>query len=293
MANLWTLDLSPGASTWLVGYPTSNGFYEIPPDTADPSYPEVLSMEALKYAAANGPHAEPCLEPDAPYASGDIVDAIVFGAWVPGLFGSLAGGKWDITNGRHVVRFFIDSDVIAAATFLHVSTIWSGSLFSSPGTTVDTAFYDDSGCVFEFFIRGMSSVLSSTIPWASLEDKWVECETCWAGLSTASCAGHVVVKTSDDGDTWSSLGTVATLAGSTSAAADMDGATPLGYAASIGFAGVPGKHIYYAALDSACDETPSIPANNSAECCASPGVEGSGVVAPGAGVERPVLMSAA
>ena len=41
------------------------------------------------------------------------------------------------------------------------------------------------------------------------------------------------------------------------------------------------------------DATPSIPQNNSAECCASPGIEGQGTVAPGAGVERPVLMSAA
>jgi hypothetical protein len=39
--------------------------------------------------------------------------------------------------------------------------------------------------------------------------------------------------------------------------------------------------------------TPEIALNNSAECCASPGTEGSGVAAPGAGVERPVLMSAA
>jgi hypothetical protein len=39
--------------------------------------------------------------------------------------------------------------------------------------------------------------------------------------------------------------------------------------------------------------SPEIPANNSAECCASPGVEGSGVAGPGAGVERPVLLSAA
>jgi hypothetical protein len=39
--------------------------------------------------------------------------------------------------------------------------------------------------------------------------------------------------------------------------------------------------------------SPEIPANNSAECCASPAVEGKGTVAPGAGVERPVLMSAA
>jgi len=39
--------------------------------------------------------------------------------------------------------------------------------------------------------------------------------------------------------------------------------------------------------------SPEMPANNSAECCASPGVEGQGTVAPGAGVERPVLMSAA
>src|SRR4029077_20601482 len=38
--------------------------------------------------------------------------------------------------------------------------------------------------------------------------------------------------------------------------------------------------------------SPEIPPNNSAECCASPGVEGKGTVAPGAGVERPVLMSA-
>jgi len=39
--------------------------------------------------------------------------------------------------------------------------------------------------------------------------------------------------------------------------------------------------------------TPEITLNNSAECCASPGVEGSGVASPGAGVERPVLLSAA
>jgi hypothetical protein len=41
------------------------------------------------------------------------------------------------------------------------------------------------------------------------------------------------------------------------------------------------------------EATPAIPQNNSAECCASPAVEGKGTVAPGAGVERPVLMSAA
>ena len=39
--------------------------------------------------------------------------------------------------------------------------------------------------------------------------------------------------------------------------------------------------------------SPSIPSANSSECCASPGVEGSGETVPGAGVEHPVLMSAA
>jgi len=46
--------------------------------------------------------------------------------------------------------------------------------------------------------------------------------------------------------------------------------------------------------DTGCGATsPEIPAGNSAECCANPGVEGSGVAAPGAGVEHPVLLSPA
>jgi hypothetical protein len=39
--------------------------------------------------------------------------------------------------------------------------------------------------------------------------------------------------------------------------------------------------------------SPEIPSANSSECCASPGVEGSGETVPGAGVEHPVLLSAA
>jgi hypothetical protein len=46
--------------------------------------------------------------------------------------------------------------------------------------------------------------------------------------------------------------------------------------------------------DTGCGATsPEITAGNSAECCANPGVEGSGVAAPGAGVEHPVLLSPA
>jgi hypothetical protein len=39
--------------------------------------------------------------------------------------------------------------------------------------------------------------------------------------------------------------------------------------------------------------SPEIPLANSSECCASPGVEGSGETVPGAGVEHPVLLSPA
>lgn len=62
---------------------------------------------------------------------------------------------------------------------------------------------------------------------------------------------------------------------------------------TMGFAGMLGPVTNFRIYEGVYSTAPSIPQNNSAECCASPGTEGSGVAAPGAGVERPVLMSGA
>ena len=142
MAEVWRLDLSPGASVWLAGMPTTDGYFELPPtglDTRDPLYPNTWTNEGLKYNGSGGPHGEPCLDADPLY---DPPYGWQVAAWVPIHVGPLpslgyassfdgAWGKWNMNKGRWVSRSYIDSAVRSDAGYLISLGIYSGEIRSS------------------------------------------------------------------------------------------------------------------------------------------------------------------
>lgn len=244
-------------------------------------------MEGIKYQSDGGPQGEPCLIND-PHYAGNIVSSISDGAFVPGLFGSLTGGRFNVQTGRFISRHYIDSNVQAAAAFLLPFSLLSGGIggFSS---VITVGFFDDGGFVPELEVSGYD-VDGATIPWSALTNRWVEFDTCWAmssdiataGASAVATDGYVSVRmrTSLDGLTWADLGVVVEKQNIAIVADEVIGNTPMGYASAMGFAGFPGK-CYFAQHIAGCDHVTDPSATTPLDpCCGDSKTPGGGSIAP-------------
>lgn len=176
---VWELDLSPGPSEWLQGYPTTKGFFERFPPTLDPPDPNYLTFDSLvelEYRAGAGPNGEACLDADDQVHGGYLAwsDAALLVRPVQLV------GHWNATRGHYRVWHYIDEQVKAEAFYLIPFALWTNSLFFS---AIYIGMWEDDDLLF-FDLEWPDDEdgyywTEDGMPWSFLMDKWNKFEVIW------------------------------------------------------------------------------------------------------------------
>lgn len=252
-------------------------------DSPDPLYPEMVAAESNDVSLGGGPSGENCLTR---IAGGDAGNA---GCWfaIPGPASASPGNQDDATGvdtggeGWAEVCFKVDATYLAdmSTDFAPIMTV---NASSGPGGWFLVEYDEFVGPNSWKLTTYLGTDFSYTLDAGSIIGTWYRAKVTWK--SSAGTDGYIRFYLGpiggetliyDHSNIFLDASVVDVVKG-----------------AYMGFAGMLGPMTNFRVYSGGFSATPSIDLNNSAECCASPGVEGKGIVAPGAGVERPVLMSA-
>lgn len=272
VAKVWELDLSPGASTWLQGLPTTDGFFNIESphnDTPDPNYPYAYQNEGVKYSASVGPAGVPGLIGDPLY--GFLGFSWHNIAWIEWKFGPLTDGYWNAYKGRYRAIHYFDSSVNEGDSNYTVAVLCAGTLGDE---SFRVELNSDDGNTWVFEVDGHSS---DPIPLATFENKYVEYDVRWRHSSDGSSAdGFLTVRmrTSTDLSTWTDSVVVLNLQNyALIGFFDDDPQVILGLSMPLGFYGFPGGAVLAEIYDDdfvlPAPGTFEAPVDVSEPCCGS------------------------